>query len=124
MVYAATGMHTDIVRFPAGSYYNYYRKSSIAALHEMGYEWIDWLGNAYDSGTNGAKRSPTSIANAVIRQARQVDIYVGLMHDWNGNTLKALDKIVTTLREEGYIFLPLFKESITMGDNTSPRWDN
>lgn len=124
VVYAATGMHTDIVRFPAGSYYNYYRKSSIAALHEMGYEWIDWLGNAYDSGTNGAKRSPTSIANAVIRQARQVDIYVGLMHDWNGNTLKALDKIVTTLREEGYIFLPLFKESITMGDNTSPRWDN
>lgn len=124
VVYAATGMHTDIVRFPAGSYYNYYRKSSIAALREMGYEWIDWLGNAYDSGTNGAKRSSTSIANAVIRQARQVDIYVGLMHDWNGNTLKALDKIVTTLREEGYIFLPLFKESITMGDNTSPRWDN
>jgi hypothetical protein len=46
------------------------------------------------------------------------------MHDWNGNTLKALDKIVTRLRKEGYIFLPLFKESITMGDNTSPRWDN
>lgn len=124
VVYAATGMHTDIVRFPAGSYYCYYRTSSIAALHEMGYEWIDWLGNAYDSGTTGAKRSSTSIANAVIRQARQVDIYVGLMHDWNGNTLKALDKIVTTLREEGYIFLPLFKESITMGDNTYPRWDN
>ena len=124
VVYAATGMHTDVVRFPAGSYYCYYRESSIAALHEMGYEWIDWLGNAYDSGTSGAKRSSTSIANAVIRQARQVDIYVGLMHDWNGNTLKALDKIVTTLREEGYVFLPLFKESITMGDNTYPRWDN
>lgn len=124
VVYAATGMHTDVVRFPAGSYYCYYRESSIAALHELGFEWIDWLGNAYDSGTSGAKRSSTSIANAVIRQARQVDIYVGLMHDWNGNTLKALDKIVTTLREEGYIFLPLFKESITMGDNTYPRWDN
>ena len=124
VVFAATGMHTDVVRFPAGSYYCYYRESSIAALHDMGYEWIDWLGNAYDSGTTGAKRSSTSIANAVIRQARQVDIYVGLMHDWNGNTLKALDKIVTTLREEGYIFLPLFKESITMGDNTYPRWDD
>lgn len=124
VVYAATGIHTDIVRFPAGSYYCYYRTSSIAALKELGYEWIDWLGNAYDSGTTGAKRSSTSIANAVIRQARQVDIYVGLMHDWNNNTLGALDKIVTTLREEGYIFLPLFKESITMGDYTYPRWDN
>ena len=124
VVFAATGMHTDVVRFPAGSYYAYYRKSTIAALNDLGYEWIDWLGNAYDSGTSGAKRSAASISSAVIRQARQVDIYVGLMHDWNGNTLKALDKIVTTLRDEGYIFLPLFKESITMGDNTSPRWDN
>lgn len=122
VVYNATGMHTDVVRFPAGSYYCTYRTSTIAALKDMGYEWIDWLGNAYDSGNT--KRSSASIANAVIYQARQVDIYVGLMHDWNKNTLGALDQIVTTLREEGYIFLPLFKESITMGDYTRPRWDD
>lgn len=122
VVYNATGIYTDIVRFPAGSYYCYYRTSSIAALKEMGYEWIDWLGNAYDSGNT--KRSSASIANAVIYQASQVDIYVGLMHDWNSNTLKALDKIVTNLREQGFVFLPLFKESITMGDYTVPRWDD
>lgn len=122
VVFNATGMHTDVVRFPAGSYYNPYRTSSIALLEENGYAWIDWLGNSYDSGT--AKRSSGTIAYTVISQARTVDIYVVLMHDFNLNTLGALDKIVTTLRDENYVFLPLFKESVTMGDATYPRWDD
>ena len=122
VVYNATGVHTDIVRFPAGSYYCYYRTSSIALLEENGYTWIDWLGNSYDSGSN--KRSSGTIAATVISQARTVKIYVVLMHDFNRSTLGALDKIVTTLREDNYVFLPLFKESVTMGDNTDPRWDD
>lgn len=122
VVYNATGIHTDIVRFPAGSYYCYYRTSSIAALEERGYTYIDWLGNSYDSGST--KRSSGTIAATVISQARTVKIYVVLMHDFNRSTLGALDKIVTTLREENYVFLPLFKESVTMGDATYPRWDD
>lgn len=122
MVYNATGIHTDIVRFPAGSYYCYYRTSSIALLEENGYTWIDWLGNSYDSGST--KRSSGTIAATVINQARTVDIYVVLMHDFNRNTLGALKTIVNTLREENYVFLPLFKESVTMGDATYPRWDD
>lgn len=53
-----------------------------------------------------------------------MDIYVVLMHDFNRNTLGALKTIVNTLREENYVFLPLFKESVTMGDATYPRWDD
>lgn len=122
VVYNAAKVHTDIVRFPAGSYYCYYRTSSIALLEENGFTWIDWLGNSYDSGSG--KRSSGTIASTVISQARTVKIYVVLCHDFNSSTLGALDKIVTTLRSENYVFLPLFKESVTMADNTYPRWDN
>lgn len=122
VVYNATGLHTDIVRFPAGSYYTRYRKASIEALNEAGYQFIDWLGNSFDSGGYGYSSAYT--ANVVIGQARQEKVYVVLMHDLNRNTLGALDQIVTTLKAENYLFLPLFKESATMGDNTYPKWDH
>lgn len=122
VVYNATGLHTDIVRFPAGSYYCRYRTATIEELTEAGYQWIDWLGNSYDSGGYGYTSAYT--ANVVIGQARQEKVYVVLMHDLNRNTLGALDQIVTTLKAENYLFLPLFKESITMGDYTYPKWDN
>lgn len=120
VVFNATGIHTDVVRFPAGSYYAKYRKSSIEALDELGYGWIDWSGNCYDSGNNNYTSAQT--ASTVIWQARQEKISVMLMHDWNRRTLGALDRIVTTLRKENYLFLPLFKESSTIG-NVYPKWD-
>ena len=121
LVYKVTGMHTDLVRFPAGSYYNPYRKSSIKALTEAGYGWMDWIGNAFDSGDNNYSASRT--ASIVINQARQEKIIVVLMHDWKKNTLGALDNVITTLQGENYLFLPLFKESVTNG-NCTPKWDD
>ena len=119
LVYEITGLHTDIVRFPAGSHYSRYRDQSIEALLEAGYQWMDWVGNAFDSGDNNYNAS--TIARAVIRQSREDEITVILMHDWNVNSLKALDTIIPTLREENYLFLPLFKESV-MNGNCTPRW--
>lgn len=119
-VYQATGMHTDVVRFPAGSYYANYRSDTIAELEKQGYGWIDWCGNAYDSGSN--LPSAQSTVNNVLWQARQEKIYVVLMHDWNANTLAALDSIIPTLQSENYVFLPLFKDSSTVG-TAYPRWD-
>ena len=120
VVFHATGIRTDVVRFPAGSYYAKYRKSSIEALDELGYGWIDWSGNSYDSGDNNYTSAQT--ANTVIWQAKQEKISVMLMHDWNRRTLGALVRIVTSLRKENYLFLPLFKESSTIG-NVFPKWD-
>lgn len=121
VVYNATGFHTDFVRFPAGSYYCKYRKSSIAALEEEGYGWIDWSSNACDSGNFDHTAEWT--ANTVIWMVRQEQISVVLMHDWKLQTLNALETIVTTLRAENYVFLPLFKESSTIG-TVYPKWDN
>ena len=121
LIYKVTGMHTDIVRFPCGSYYGNYRSANLKALEERGYEWMDWIGNAFDSGSKN--RSSSWISNTVIHQVLQDKITVVLMHDWNKNTLGALRPIVNTLREENYLFLPLFKESC-MNGNCVPRFDN
>ena len=119
LVYQVTGFHTSIVRFPAGSHYCPFRKSAIAQLEKEGFSYIDWAGNAFDSGGPPYR----NISGNVIWQARQRPILVVLMHDWNLDTLAALDRIVTTLREENTLFLPLVPQSCTMGDATVPLWD-
>ena len=121
LVYKVTGMHTNIVRFPAGSYYNPYRKSTLKALEEEAYEWMDWICNAYDSGDNNYSAAQT--ARTVINQVRHDKITVVLMHDWKQNTLDSLDSIITTLKADNYLFLPLFKES-SMNGNCVPKWDD
>lgn len=119
LVYRVTGLHTDIVRFPSGSHYTRYRTGSIEALLAAGYQWMDWVGNAFDAGDNNY--SSATIAKQVIKQSREDKITVILMHDWNLKTLGALDTIIPTLRKENYLFLPLFKESV-MNGNSTPRW--
>lgn len=121
VVYAATGIRTDIVRFPAGSYYCPQRTAVIEELNTQGYGWIDWSANAFDSGTN--VKTKEFVARTVVWQVSQEQISVVLMHDWRLETLGALDKIVPQLKEKGYIFLPLFKESSTVG-TVRPKWDN
>lgn len=118
LVYSVTGIKPDIFRFPAGSYYCPFRSSAIEKLEEMGYGYIDWIGNAYDSGNT---KTAAYVSSNVIWQARQDKITVILMHDWRTETLTALRTIVETLKAENYLFLPLFKESSTVG-NATPRW--
>ena len=121
MVYRVTGIRTDLVRFPAGSYFCQQRDQVIPALAEMGYGWVDWSANALDSGTE--VKTSDYVARTVVWQVSQEQISVVLMHDWRLETLGALDKIVPQLKEKGYIFLPLFKESCTVG-TVRPKWDN
>lgn len=120
LVYSLTGMHTQIFRFPSGSYYCGFRSDAIAALNERGMEYLDWRGNAFDAGSNGYSASYT--ADVIVSQARTEDIIVILCHDWQYNTLLAIDTAIPKLQEENYLFLPLFIQSCTMGDNTVPRW--
>lgn len=119
LVYRVAGFHPDIFRFPAGSYYCPFREAAIAELEKIGYGWIDWIGNAYDSGFPA--KSSESVYNNVVWQVRQDKVTVVLMHDWRTETLGALRRIVETLQAENYLFLPLFKESSTVG-TAKPRW--
>lgn len=122
LVYDVTGMHTQVFRFPSGSYYCPFRTSAIEALHDMGMDYMDWTGNCYDAGSNGYSSSYT--ADVIVTQARRESVIVILCHDWKETTLYALDTAIPTLQEENTLFLPLFIESCTMGEATKPKWDN
>ena len=119
-VYDATGFHTDIFRFPAGSgWARGLKDDCIAALTEMGYGWIDWSGNSYDSGTN--LPDANSEAGNIVYQVSTMDICVMLCHDWNYNSLEAIKMAIPQLQKKGYVFLPLLPQSSTLG-NTTPHF--
>ena len=119
LIYNVTGLHTQIIRFPSGSHYTRYREESIAALEAAGFTWMDWIANAMDAGDNNY--TSARIAANVAWQVRHDDISVVLMHDWNASTLKSLSTLIPDLREDNYLFLPLFAESVTCG-NCKPKW--
>lgn len=113
-IYEMTGLRPGIFRFPGGYYTWAISKlpKATEVLDEMGYKWIDWNCNLYDSG-----KLPTvalTISRAVT-QASEKQIAVILGHEWNENTLSAMESAIPMLQEQGFVFLPLFPESLTMG---------
>ena len=120
-LYEITGLRPGIFRFPGGSAWGRGMLGGdecLSVLKEMGYEWIDWSCNMYDSGP--AENLPDAYGEYLIamNQVPTVPIAVVLSHDWNFNTLGCLQRAVPALLERGYVFLPLFPQSVTMGENT------
>ncbi len=113
-LFEATGFHPGIFRFPGG--YSSWAVSILPeateVLEEMGYKWIDWNCNLYDAGKLPSVELEIDRA---VTQATEEQIAVILSHDWNKNTLEALKTAIPMLQERGYVFLPLFPESVTMG---------
>ena len=50
-----------------------------------------------------------------LTQIPEEPIAMILGHDWNTNTLVAMKTAIPELMDQGYVFLPLFPESVTMG---------
>jgi peptidoglycan/xylan/chitin deacetylase (PgdA/CDA1 family) len=119
-VFENTGFHTEIFRFPGGSAWATHESLSTAAcievLKDLGLEWIDWSCNIYDAGTEPSGYEGG--ARVAVSQIKTMDIAVMLSHDWNLGTVYALKIAVPKLQEMGYEFLPLFPQSLTMGENT------
>ena len=109
----ATGGYTpQIVRFPggsgtAGSNYD----AIVKALRKEGLGWIDWTVDSGDSWGKD-KATPELIVKNVKEAAKKQKIMVILCHEWSQNSLDAMPEIIEYLDEQGYIFLPLFPESI------------
>lgn len=117
-VYECTGFHTELFRFPGGSAW---AKALLGtdpteAIREAGYEWIEWSCDVYDNGVAG--KTAAEIESMAVWQVKQLDIAVVLSHDWNANTIAAFPGAVKQLQNAGYVFLPLYPESVTMGENT------
>jgi len=116
-IYECTGLKPDIFRFPGGSAHAFSRlprEEVLAFLEENGYVWIDWSCDIFDNA-RADQTAQTEYANAVY-EVKTMDIAVLLSHDWNANTLSAFQRAVPVLKEAGYVFLPLFSESWTIGN--------
>jgi peptidoglycan/xylan/chitin deacetylase (PgdA/CDA1 family) len=109
----ATGGYTPaIVRFPGGSSMAGSNYDSITkALNKEGLGWIDWTVDSGDSWGK-EKATPELIKKNIKEAAKKQKIMVILCHEWSQASLDAMPEIIEYLDEQGYIFLPLFPESI------------
>ena len=109
-IYNLTGETTDIVRFPGGSpTAGSIKGEIIEKLHGSGYGYVDWTAATMD-GMSGPLTSEQAYQN-LMETIKGDQIAVVLMHDYSTATLEALPRCIESLREQGYIFLPLFRES-------------
>lgn len=103
----ATGVNTDIFRFPGGSINNYNRSiymSIIAEMTRRGYVYFDWNVSSGDVAAGASKSIITK--NVLTGSAKQRGSSVILMHDRadTSNTVAALPDIIAGLSEQGYTF--------------------
>lgn len=108
-VFAATGQRPNIFRFPGGSINNYntlvYR-NLIAEMTRRGFTYFDWNVVCEDYGND---RSTDDIYYNVMGGMKNKDRAILLLHDSEQKNLivGALDRIITTLKSQGYTFAAL-----------------
>lgn len=111
-IYDMLGITTDVMRFPGGSYQSTYmglnKSSLVKELVDVGYGYVDWT---HATGDGGSVLSPYEYLHNVIDYTADDDVIVVLMHDYSNNTAECLPKMIDTLKEQGYIFLPLWYDS-------------
>lgn len=109
-IYERYGYMTDVMRFPGGSGTAGYRNPEVKQLAKNeGYAYVDW-----NTMTGDGKYTLTAeeYAANVLNDTQGKDILVVLMHDYSRNTLIALPDIIEGLAKQGYIYLPLFHDSL------------
>lgn len=105
------GVTPQIYRFPGGSPTAGADKAAIAAaLAADGLGYVDW-NCATGDGMPGELTAAKAYRNAVSSVGDQ-KIVVMLMHDYSAATLAALPDIIDTLKAQGYLMMPLFRESV------------
>ncbi|MBQ4166341.1 MAG: polysaccharide deacetylase [Oscillospiraceae bacterium] len=105
MIYEATGVKTQIFRFPGGSLNDYNGKTRDAIIEEMtrrGFRYYDWNVDSNDSSDATWTEMYNSIPSDVAKYYRS---FV-LMHDsaHRVNTVYVLEDVIEVLIEEGYKF--------------------
>lgn len=115
----ATGVDSDIIRFPGGSSNTVSRKycsgimsTLVNEVHNRGYEYFDW--NCSNGDASGNNISADRLYNELVNSANiNRDNLVILMHDTRAKstTADSLPQILDYLRSNGYSFYGLTKGS-------------
>ena len=106
------GVRSEVMRFPGGSSTAGRLKDEIIRrMRAEHYAYVDWNDATGDGMYDlTAEEYRDNVLNGTAGQK----FLVVLMHDYNENTLKALPEIIEGLSAQGYIFLPLFYESLAV----------
>ena len=105
------GVTPEIYRFPGGSPTAGKNKAAIAAaLAADGLGYVDW--NCYTGDGLPGELTAKKAYRTAISTVGDQKIVVMLMHDYSAATLAALPDIIDTLKAQGYLMMPLFRESV------------
>ena len=117
LLYDMTGQDVKLYRFPGGSSNRVSDvpvEDCIEYLEEAGYTYFDW--NASNGDSSGSGYTAEQLEDNVLRYVHNNSgATVVLMHDFTGcpATAESLPHLIDTLREEGYVLLPI-------DENTTP----
>jgi peptidoglycan/xylan/chitin deacetylase (PgdA/CDA1 family) len=106
-----TGYRTTLMRFPGGSSQAKGLKEDIInALHERGYNYVDW--NSETGDGSDAKLAQQGTYEWYLSTMKNQNILVLLMHDYNESTVNNLQRIINDLQDKNYLILPLNNKSM------------
>lgn len=114
-LFEVTGFHPSVFRFPGGSTVAFeFLPEATEVIDELVYEWVDWNCDLNDAGAPNTLPSSSLETTRVLTQVPEEPIAIILSHDTNLNTQTAMKTAIPMLQEQGYVFLPLFPESVMM----------
>ena len=109
LVKSETGVIPNIARFPGGSSTPGSKgKQMKEALLKAGYGWVDWTAGDGDGGWIANK--DVAWKNFVGTIGEKIEVV--LFHDYDKKTTAILPDVIKYLRNNNYIILPLFYESV------------
>ena len=115
-IYARTGIHTTLCRFPGGSSNTVSRYNPgimtrlTAAVEALGFQYFDWNVDSNDAGgAHSAEEVFENVTNGI--SVRKVSIV--LQHDIKSFSVEAVEQIIQWGLSNGYTFLPLDASSPT-----------
>ena len=104
IIYEATGVKPDILRFAGGSINSYNRllyQQLIAETARRGFVYYDWNVSGQDADGTA---NWTSIYNNVMRGVEGKDHAIILLHDTKYQTVTVVEDLILALKDKGYSF--------------------
>ena len=113
------GVTTDVMRFPGGVNWTLgLRDEIVARVKEAGYSYVEWDVSCKDGSS---RLTPAEYRDNILKNTKGRSLLVVLMHEYSGGSTKALPEVIEGLREQGYVFLPLWHDSAVTNRTGSPQ---
>lgn len=113
-IYEATGVETDLIRFPGGSSNTVSRFNPgimtilTQAVEDCGYTYFDWNVDSDDAGkAETADEVYDNVTQGIQWAMKEYGFALVLQHDTQSFSIDAVERIIKWGKENGFTFLPL-----------------